>query len=85
LLANEPVAGIAIADPGALHVAGGGQFDQLAALAGTEVPDRFNVVVLGQDLNQFVAGPGDDVDDACRDIGGLKDLVEISGAQGRGL
>src|SRR5258707_14492421 len=59
LLADEPVAGMAVADPGTLHVAGGGQFDQLAALAGTEIPDRFNILLLSQNLNQVVSGTGD--------------------------
>ena len=78
----EPVARVAVVDPGALHVARRGVFDRLAAFGGAEVPDGVHVVVLGQHLRQRVLRAGDDVDHACRHVRGFEHLVEIGGAQG---
>src|SRR5215472_12857229 len=72
-----------VVDPGALHVAGGGEFDTLAAFSRTKVPHGFHVVMIGQYLAERVAFAGYDVYDTSRQVRGFQDLIAVYGAQWR--
>ena len=47
-----------------------------------EVPERVDVVVLGERRGERVAFAGDDVDDAARHVRGVEHLVEVGRARG---
>ena len=68
----EPRTGMAVVYPGALHVAGTGVFNELAAGGGAAIPDGIYVIVVGQHADQRVACAGDEVDHAARQVGGVE-------------
>ena len=77
LLAVEPIAGGAVTDPGPLHVGGGFVLDVVTSVRGAEVPDRINVFVLDERLEQMVTVACDDVDHAARHIRRIEYLIEV--------
>ena len=53
----------------------------IAALGGTEIPDRIHIFVLDEGLGQVLAVAGHDVDHAARNVRGIEHLIEIRGAE----
>jgi hypothetical protein len=83
-LGAHPVPRVAVVDPGAFEVAGGLAFDEGGEGVGGEAPDRVDVHVGGEGFGEVLGRAGDDVDDSGRHVGGVEDLVEVGGGEGRG-
>src|SRR5450432_136175 len=81
LYAILPAARVPIADPGALHIGCRSRFDHFAALGASKVPHRVYVIMFRQYLCQRISFACDDVDDACRNIRGFQNLIEVRCAQ----
>ena len=76
LLGSGPVSAPAPVHPGPLHIDRTRGLDKLAAGLGAEIPDRVDILVLGQVLGHVVPGAREDVDHAPRQVTGLEYLVK---------
>lgn len=64
LLCSGPVSAPAPVHPGPLHIDRTRGLDKLTAGLGSEIPDRVDILVLGQVLGHVVPGARQDVDHA---------------------
>src|SRR5215472_4726983 len=69
----------AFVGPDLLEIADRKSLGSGARLRVAVAPDGIEVVVLGQNFEEFARAAGDDVDDATREVAGLEHLIEIAG------
>ncbi|AEK62022.1 hypothetical protein CFU_2194 [Collimonas fungivorans Ter331] len=76
-----PVGSQSVVHQRPFQVARGQPFGGLRPGLGAECPYGVDIVMCSQRLQQAVAGAGDDIDHACRQVGGFQYLVKIGGYQ----
>jgi len=74
-----PIGPVTFERPDGFEISCGGQFDRGPLGARRGVPERIDLVVIGQRFRQFCTCSCDDADNAARHVGCIKNLIEIGG------
>src|SRR5579872_5735486 len=73
----KPIEYAAFVRPDLLQIADRGGLHRRAPFLRAEVPDRIQIIVLGQGLGQLRLVAADDVHDTAGQVRGIKELVDI--------